>query len=49
MIDRMTDPLTLQRREMALAEKGYPTGDDVIADLPGLLNGTLGRLNRKAS
>jgi len=49
MGDRMNDPLMLQRLEAALAAKGYPTGDDVLNDLPGLLNGTPGRPNRKAS
>jgi len=49
MGDRMNDPLMLQRLEAALINLGYPTGDDVLADLPGLLNGTHGPANRKAS
>ena len=38
MGDRMNDPLMLQRLEAALINLGYPTGDDVISDLPGLLS-----------
>jgi len=49
MIAQTTDLLTLLRREAAIAEKGWQTGDDVLNDLPGLLSGTPGRPKQTAS